>query len=60
MCRVLGLGFLNYKVMIYSLIFFGLGSKLEIDKVSQPPTPPYPPNLAQKNKEWTKVGSNKL
>ncbi len=29
MCEVLRLGFFNYKVMIYFLIFFGLGSKLE-------------------------------
>jgi hypothetical protein len=39
------------------LIFFGLGSKLETDQVSQPPAPPCPPNLARKDKEWTKVGS---
>jgi hypothetical protein len=57
MCNVLGLGFFNYKVMIYFLIFFYLGSKLETDQVSQPPAPPCPPNLAQKDKEWTKVRS---
>jgi len=34
MCKVLGLGFLNYKVMIYFLIFFGLGPELETDRVS--------------------------
>jgi hypothetical protein len=56
MCKVLRLGFFNYKVMIYFLIFFGLGPELEIDQVSQPPTPPCPPNLARKDKEWTKVG----
>jgi hypothetical protein len=39
MCKVLGLKFFNYKLMIYFLIFFGLGSKLETDLVSQPPTP---------------------
>jgi hypothetical protein len=58
MCKVLGLGFLNYKVMIYFLIFFYLGPELETDQVSQPSTPPCPPNLARKDKEWTKVGSN--
>jgi hypothetical protein len=58
MCKVLGLGFLNYKVMIYFLIFFNLGPELEIDQVSQPLAPPCPPNLAQKDKEWTKVGRN--
>jgi hypothetical protein len=39
------------------LIFFGLGSKLEIDQVFQPLAPPCPLNLARKDKEWTKVGS---
>jgi hypothetical protein len=39
------------------LIFFGLGLKLETNQVSKPPTPPCPPNLAQKDKEWMKVGS---
>ncbi len=33
MCKVLGLGFFNYKVMIYFLIFFGLGLELKIDQV---------------------------
>jgi hypothetical protein len=44
--------------MIYFLIFFYLGSKLETDQVFQPPAPPCPPNLVRKDKEWTKVGSN--
>jgi hypothetical protein len=57
MCKVLGLGFFNYKVMIYFLIFFYLGPEFETDQVSQPPAPPCPLNLARKDKEWTKVGS---
>jgi hypothetical protein len=56
MYKFLGLGFFNYKVMIYFLIFFDLGPKLETDQVSQPPAPPCPLNLARKDKEWTKVG----
>ncbi len=31
--------------------------ELETDQISQPPAPPCPPNLAQKDKEWMKVGS---
>jgi len=50
MCKVLGLGFFYYNVMIFSL-------ELETDRASQPPAPPCPPNLAWKNKEWMKVGS---
>ncbi len=57
MCKVLGLGFLNYKVVIYFSIFFGLGLELETDQVFQPSAPPCPPNLARKDKEWMKVGS---
>jgi hypothetical protein len=57
MNKVLGLGFFNYKVMIYFLIFFSLGPKLEIDQVFQPFTPPCPPNLVRKDKEWMKVRS---
>jgi len=56
MCKFLGLRFLNYKVMIYSLIFFGLGPKLETDQVSQPPTPPYPPNLVWRTKNGRSLG----
>jgi len=40
MHKVLGLEFLIYKIMIYFLIFFGLGLELEIDQVSQSPAPP--------------------
>jgi len=43
--------------MIYLLIFFGLGSKLETDQACQPSAPPYAPNLARRDKEWMKVGS---
>ncbi len=57
MCKVLGLGFFYYKVMIYFLIFFGLGLELETYQASQPLAPPCPPNLARKDKEWIKVGS---
>jgi len=42
--------------MIFLKIFFGLGPKFETDQASQPPAPPCPPNLARKDKEWTKVG----
>ncbi len=56
MCKVLRLGCFIYKVMIF-LIFFGLSLDFEIDQVSQPSTPLYPPNLARKDKEWMKVGS---
>jgi len=56
MCKVLGLWFFNYKVMIYFLIFVYLGPELETNQVSRPSAPPCPPNLARKDKEWTKVG----
>ncbi len=35
----------------------GLGPELEIEQVSQPLALLCPPNLARKDKEWTKVGS---
>ncbi len=57
MCKVLGLGFFNYKVMTYFFIFFGLGVKLETDQAFQPPTLHCPLNLIRKDKKWTKVGS---
>jgi hypothetical protein len=56
MCKVLRLGFFYYKIMTYFFIFFHLGSELETNQASQPPAPPSPPNLAQKDKEWMKVG----
>jgi hypothetical protein len=37
--------------------FLGLGSKLETEQASQPLALLCPPNLARKDKEWTKVGS---
>jgi hypothetical protein len=57
MCKVLGLRFLYYKIMIFLKIFFGLGPELETNQASQPPAPLCPPNLAQKDKEWIKVRS---
>ncbi len=36
----------------------GLGPELETEQASQPPALICPPNLARKDKEWTKVGSN--
>ncbi len=57
MCKVLGLRFFNYRVLIYFLIFFGLGLELGFNQASQPPAPLSPPNLAQNDKEWTKVMS---
>ncbi len=58
MCKILGLGVFTYKVMIYFLIFFSLGLELETDQVFQPSAgTPCPPNLAWKDKEWTKVRS---
>jgi hypothetical protein len=32
MCKVLGLRFFDYKVMIYFFIFFGLGPELETNQ----------------------------
>jgi len=55
MCKVLKLGFFYDKVMIFLKIFFDLGSELETDQAFQPPTPPCPPNMARKDKEWMKV-----
>jgi hypothetical protein len=51
MCKVLGLGFFFYKVMIYFLIFFGLDQELETNEASGPPTPHYAPNLVRKDKK---------
>jgi hypothetical protein len=56
-CKVLGLRFFYYKVMICFLIFFGLCLQLETDQAFQPPAPPCPLNLTWEDKEWTKVGS---
>jgi len=43
--------------MTLFFIIFGLGWELETNQASQPPAPPCPPNMVQKDKEWTKVGS---
>ncbi len=56
MCKVLRLRIFFCKIMIYFFIFFGLGPKFETDQTSQPPALPSPPNLARKDKKWTKVG----
>jgi hypothetical protein len=37
--------------------FLGLGLELETEQASQPLALFCPPNLARKDKEWTKVGS---
>ncbi len=55
--KVLRLRFFYYKIMIFLKMFFGLGLEFETDQASQPSAPPCPFNLAQKDKEWTKVGS---
>jgi hypothetical protein len=43
-------------ILFFKLSFFGFGPELETDQASQPLPPPCPPNLARKDKEWTKVG----
>jgi hypothetical protein len=55
MCKVLGLGLFFYKISLN--FFFGLGPKLETDQASEPPTPPCPLNMVQRDKKWMKVGS---
>jgi len=57
MCKVLGLGFFYYKVMIFFFIFLGLGPELETDQASQSLAPLCPPNMARKDKKWMKVES---
>ncbi len=46
---------LAFCFLIFS--FFGLGSEVESDQAFQPLAFLCPPNLALKDKEWTKVGS---
>ncbi len=46
---ILAFYFLNFH-------FLGLGPELETEQASQPLALLCPPNLAQKDKEWTKVG----
>ncbi len=43
--------------MFFYLSFFGLGPEVESDQAPQPLALLCPPNLARKDKEWTKVGS---
>jgi hypothetical protein len=49
--------FCNTLILFFELSFLGLGPELEIEQASQPLTLLCPPNLAWKDKEWTKVGS---
>jgi len=49
--------FCNTYILFFELLFLGLGPELEIEQVSQPLALLCPPNLAQKDKEWTKVRS---
>ncbi len=49
--------FCNTCILFFELSFFGLGPELESDQASQPLALLCPPNLAWKDKEWTKVGS---
>jgi hypothetical protein len=44
-------------ILFFDLSFFGLGPELESDQAFQPLAFLCPPNLAWKDKEWTKVGS---
>jgi len=47
----------NIYILFFYLSFFGLGSEVESDQVTQPLALLCPPNLAQKDKEWMHVGS---
>ncbi len=49
--------FFNTCILFFQLSFFGLGPEHEFDQAPQPLALLCPPNLAQKDKEWTKVGS---
>jgi hypothetical protein len=49
--------FCNTLILFFELSFLGLGPELEIEQASQPLALLCPPNLAWKDKEWTKVGS---
>ncbi len=55
--RFQGKDFFYYKIMTFLKIFFGLGSEHENNQASQPSAFTCPPNKAQKDKEWMKVGS---
>jgi hypothetical protein len=49
--------FYNTCILFFELSFLGLGPELEIKQASQPLALLCPPNLARKDKEWTKVAS---
>jgi len=49
--------FCNTCILFFELSFLGLGPELETEQAFQPLTLLCPPNLARKDKEWTKVGS---
>jgi hypothetical protein len=49
--------FCNTRILFFDLSFFGLGPEVESDQAPQPLALLCPPNLAWKDKEWTKVGS---
>jgi len=43
-------------ILVFELSFLCLGLELETEQASQPLAFLCPPNLARKDKEWTKVG----
>jgi hypothetical protein len=56
--------FVGFRVRFFLLqnndllfLVLNLGLELETTQTFQPPAPLCPPNLAQKDKEWMKVGS---
>jgi hypothetical protein len=49
--------FCNTCILFFDLSFFGLGPEVEFDEALQPLALLCPPNLARKDKEWTKVRS---
>jgi hypothetical protein len=49
--------FCNTCILFFELSFLGLGPELETEQASQALALLCPPNLARKDKEWTKVGS---
>jgi hypothetical protein len=49
--------FFNTCILFFELLFFVLGPEHESDQAPQPLALLCPPNLAQKDKEWTKVRS---
>jgi hypothetical protein len=49
--------FCNTSILFFDVSFFGLGPEVESDQAPQALAFLCPPNLAQKDKEWMKVGS---